>query len=150
MQARQGNRSSNYYRKTEPSRQKTCLDCRRIPDFYMVHNALWDSLTHSTKGQGQLCWTCLEKRAKRKLTLNDILPCPASNERYFRLLVERRSSVRRRASLKQMRDHTVNTCVLRYMKKNGMCPVRDKDLLEDRDLDRCYEEYVTKLENVNE
>jgi hypothetical protein len=127
-------------------RKMKCLECRRIPDYYMVHDSVWDPVTRRTKGKGQLCFTCLEKRAKRKLTLKDLLPCPASGEHYFGLLVTRRWALRRRCTVKQMREYAVKTCVYQSRRESHMKPSRYLDILRDPSLNRCYDYYMMKLQ----
>ena len=54
-----------------------CADCHRPKaDYYMLHDALWDSLGVD----GELCFGCLEIRLARPLGVDDLKLCPATVE----------------------------------------------------------------------
>lgn len=58
-----------------------CLDCGvdtgHTDQYYMIHDELWLSVNPGRKGM--LCFSCLENRLGRRLTLSDFTDCPLSS-----------------------------------------------------------------------
>lgn len=92
-----------------------CHDCHcaidpRSPDYYMVKNEVWDAC--ADPGVRMLCWACLEIRAKRELTLDDLFICRASWRRYQLLLMKPKRNPRRKCVEKVMRKQAIKACPL--------------------------------------
>ncbi len=96
------------YTDAQWDRHMKCIDCSRPtydgrPDYYMVHNVLWEACVLPHEGGGLLCWSCLEYRSGRRLTVTDLAHCPASTARYLRL------RPRGHVSLKRLKRHVWHT-----------------------------------------
>ena len=94
-------------------RGRFCFDCKRPcvgADYYMVKDQVWETVVPDHERSQSFCWTCLEARAKRPLDLADLSLLPASQERYYQLLLKAEKAPTKLAKLIQLREQARNVC----------------------------------------
>lgn len=134
------------------SHSHDCRDCgvsttKKPGDYYMVKNEIWNSLTRDLHYKGMLCWRCIESRAKRKLTVKDLMPAPASYERHLQLLVQQRRYPVRRASLKQLSEYSKKACGFKAYRKWLVLNLKKPEVYKDPQLLRNLQD---RLKRANE
>ena len=70
-----------------PLRNFVCEQCGKVPNAPMLKDEVWEKIADR---RSLLCIACTEERLRRRITIDDLLACPAND---FTVLVQMRANV---------------------------------------------------------